>query len=471
MSLLFVLLGCSFFTVDYTPCASHGECRDAFGFGYRCGESQLCEPIEANPRCSDTWPEDLLVRPENYRDHIILGGLYEIAYDEDRYDAWAAELAVRQVDDNAGLDGQQYGIIQCTYEENTSLDSLDMTAAAQEVATWLADDAGAVGVIGPTISSLSAEVYPILAERDVVMMSPSATAVALQYLDPTEVSDSAPGLFWRTAPSDAVQGRAIADDMISRGLGTIAIIYESGPYGEGLAGVVKDYFESDGHTVELYAFASGNSTERDTAITTSCANGGIEEILFVSGSGSDASAFINGASVNSGCTSKSFFLTDAARNTALLDETTGSTSLYDQIRGSAPATPEGDVYDFFNTAYSATFQEDASVGAYTAYAYDAAWLLLYGTAWAYYQEDGLTGTNVARGLRQMSDTVLTETMIQSSNWSLVTSSFKTGAALNVRGASGALDFDPVTEEAPSPVDIWVINTTRDGFDNIERYEY
>ena len=41
-----------------------------------------------------------------------------------------------------------------------------------------------------------------------------------------------------------------------------------------------------------------------------------------------------------------------------------------------------------------------------------------------------------------------------------------GKSIDVKGSSGTLDYDPVTEETTAPMDVWVINAAGDGFETI-----
>ncbi|MBM4367534.1 MAG: hypothetical protein FJ102_15080, partial [Deltaproteobacteria bacterium] len=42
--------------------------------------------------------------------------------------------------------------------------------------------------------------------------------------------------------------------------------------------------------------------------------------------------------------------------------------------------------------------------------------------------------------------------------------------VNVQGASGALDYDPVTEETTGPIDVWVIAADGESFEVAETIE-
>lgn len=461
--MLLLALGCSFTTFEHVPCTNTSACRDAFGFGYACGASSLCEPIVPPDRCTDTYPDDLLTNPSAYRDAIVFGSLFDHDPDAgDLAEVRAVQLAIKQVNETEGLEGRSYGIIHCSYEDDYNGDGLDYETSLDVVAPWLADQAGVSVALGPATSGQSEAAYALLGPRDVLLISPSATSPSLTDLDGINKSDAEPGLLWRTAPPDTVQGERIAQDMADRLITKAAVVYQTSSYGQGLAQQFKVDFEALGGAVSLFSFDEG--VEPAEAIASAGNEAGIEEVLFISSELSDVISFLNAAGSLEDYADRSIFLTDAARDDGLFDGLTaqGTTTL-DRVRGSSPASPSGDVYDFFDAAYSVEFGVDPSTSVYTAYAYDASWLALYGSAWAWYQEGALSGSGMARGLRRVS--AGSDVQIIPSNWGTVKSYFKESSPVDLEGASGQLDYDPDTEETSGPVDIWIIDGR--AFANVE----
>lgn len=452
--MLWLLAACSLTRVDWTPCAATAECQDAFGFGYTCAEDGLCAPVAAHPRCARTWPADLLVRPEDYRDSIPVGSLFDHSADVPEINA--VQLAVDRANASSGLDGRPFGLVQCTYEENPELDGLSTEEAVEEVSRYLAGTVGAPVLIGPATSTRSEIAYTTVVEAlglDVVLISPSATSPALTNIDGTEKSDASPGRFWRTAPPDDLQGTVMAQDIRSRDKQSVAAIYELGPYGEGLVNAFVTDFASGSRVVEQYPF--DDVTARDAAIQ-AVGEGDHDEVVFVSSEITDIVAFLNGAGQLSGYDTLDIFLADGARDAQLLAEVENGAHLLDQVRGTAPSVPAGPVYDAFASAYSSEYSPStADESNYSAHTWDATWLALYGIAWSQYQEGAITGTGIARGLRRVSEGP--EVTLQAPSWIDVTAYFAAGEGIDVLGASGELDFDPVTEETTAPIDVWAIS--------------
>jgi branched-chain amino acid transport system substrate-binding protein len=93
---------------------------------------------------------------------------------------------------------------------------------------------------------------------------------------------------------------------------------------------------------------------------------------------------------------------------------------------------------------------------YSAHAYDAAWLVLYGAAWSTIQEHATIPLGIARGLRKISAGAATP--IIPSSWLGVVTAFRAGSSINLSGASGEIDFDPSNKNVTAPIEIWNISS-------------
>ncbi|HEY8073244.1 MAG TPA: hypothetical protein VIF62_04025, partial [Labilithrix sp.] len=102
------------------------------------------------------------------------------------------------------------------------------------------------------------------------------------------------------------------------------------------------------------------------------------------------------------------------------------------------------------------FKSDPDEFTFVAHAYDAAWLVFYGAAWAVGHDHALSGTPIARGLRHLSAGADVE--VAPANWKQIRDALAGGQSVNLTGASGSLDYDPATEETTGLVDIWKISS-------------
>lgn len=464
--------GCVLTTTPQQECRSNLECRDAFGLGMVCNGAGLCEAAEIDDRCTDTYPDDLLVpaRRLDYKDYIVVGSIIRRDFEIFRKFERSAQLAFEQANSRQGIENRSFGVIFCNSDGSYD-DGLEAgPEAAREVATFLADVMSVPAIFGPATSSEAEAVFDAVRDKDVLVVSPSATSPALTRLDPDDPSDGSPGLFWRTATSDAFQGEAMVDDMLVPGMGrelavsSVAIIYVDDAYGTGLFETVANLFQAAGGNVASYPFVlegSGQSGQLlgEAVATAGAESAGFQEVVFASSDPDDYIRFLNAISSISGFNNKGILLPAEAVNAKVLSE--ADSSRFAQVRGTRPKPLDPDrdlVYQRFLTAYDVAYDENVADDSFTANAYDAGWFIAFGAAWAVLREGELTGTNMARGLRKLSSGMAVE--VGSNGWATVKQQFAAGTAVNIVGASGALDFDGADEETSTPIEIWSISATK-----------
>tara|TARA_R110002096_G_scaffold143328_5_gene299445 strand:+ start:100822 stop:102258 length:1437 start_codon:yes stop_codon:yes gene_type:complete len=459
-ALALAVSGCSLLTTDYNDCTSNQECGTRFGPAYICNSEALCEASQPVARCSKTWPPSLF---QDADDRIIFGSLIDNSVEAQVGRENAVQLAMEQIDDEGGAFGRRFGIVFCNIESNFEGDGLGRTEAAVASATYLATVLQVPAIIGPAASSDAQEVFLSIRNTETLVISPSATSTSLSDLDPLDVSDESPGLLWRTAPPDSLQGQAIAADMREPGAGrssvvnSVAAIYEAGAYGQGLVNVFSSSFQGAGGSVALFPFESpGQLATRITEVGI----GTHDEVLFISSQSSDAVNFFNAVATAPAYDDLEIFVTDGAANEADV-LSVANPNRFPQVRGSRPAPLDESVdfvYATFLAAYSGAFGVDAKSLSFSANAYDAAWLIALGAAWVLAQEEQeLSGPAIAQGLRQLSSGA--EFDLIPTSWNAMLQAFASGAPVNVNGASGRLDYDPVTEETTTPIEIWTISGT------------
>jgi branched-chain amino acid transport system substrate-binding protein len=460
--------GCVLTTTPQEECRSNIECRDAFGLGMVCNGEGLCEAVEINERCTQTYPDDLLTaaRRLDYKDHIVLGSIIRRDFEIFQKFERSAELAFVEANSRQGIDNRNFGVIFCN-SDGSFEDGLEGgPEAAEEMATYLADVMSVPAIFGPATSSEAEAVFAAVRDKGVLVVSPSATSPSLARLDPDSASDASPGMFWRTATSDAFQGEAMVDDMrqIRAGRETavdsVAIIYVDDAYGSGLFETIANLFQAAGGTVRAFPFVLENSGQPGQLLGEAVANASgagssFQEVVFASSDPDDYIRFLNAIKDLRAFDGKGIMLPAEAVNAKVLAE--ADSSRFSQVRGTRPKPldPTRDlVYQRFLTSYQVAFDEDVSDDSFTANAHDAGWFLAFGAAWALLQEGELTGVNMARGLRQLSAGTPAE--VGSNGWTTVLQQFTEGKPVNIVGASGALDFDGTTEETSTPIEVWSI---------------
>ena len=145
-----------------------------------------------------------------------------------------AQLAVNEINAAGGVLGQPIA-----YSPGDSGDT-STDIANQTVDRHLNE--GADVILGAASSGVSFTVIDKIVEACKIQFSPANTSP-----DFTDYDDD--DLYFRTAPSDVLQGRVLADLMIEDGKTSAALMALQDPYGEGLLEFTKQPFEEAGGEV------------------------------------------------------------------------------------------------------------------------------------------------------------------------------------------------------------------------------
>ncbi len=97
-------------------------------------------------------------------------------------------------------------------------------------------------IMGAASSAVSKLVIDKITGNNVIHFSPANTSP-----DFTTYADN--GLYFRTAPSDLLQGKVLADLVAAEGNATAAVLFRQESYGQGLADAFKANFEALGGTI------------------------------------------------------------------------------------------------------------------------------------------------------------------------------------------------------------------------------
>ena len=181
----------------------------------------------------------------------------------------AAEMAINEVSESGALlDGKKVSAVR---GDTTCADAAAATAAAERLITT----DGVAAIVGGDCSGVtSATLQNVARPNGIVMISPSATLPAL-----STVEDD--GLFFRTAPSDARQGKIVADILKEKGVGSIALTFTNNDYGKGLADAIQSEFEAVGGEVTISAAHEDGKGDYSAEVGALAQAGG--DILVVAG--------------------------------------------------------------------------------------------------------------------------------------------------------------------------------------------
>ncbi|THV31378.1 ABC transporter substrate-binding protein [Glycomyces paridis] len=153
----------------------------------------------------------------------------------------------------------------------------DSGDAATDIASPAADaliSQGVQAVIGAASSSVSFQFIDKLYEEQIVQISPANTS-------PDFTTYERGDYYFRTAPSDVLQGRVLADQIIADGHAKIAILALQDAYGTGLSESVKQNFTEFGGEV-VYETIYDPTAAEFTAEATAVANSGADAVVIIS---------------------------------------------------------------------------------------------------------------------------------------------------------------------------------------------
>ncbi|RKR19417.1 ABC transporter substrate-binding protein [Arthrobacter oryzae] len=154
-------------------------------------------------------------------------------------------LGIKEVNDAGGVLGKPVQVIH--------RDSGDTKTDIATQSTTALLGQGVSAIIGAASSGVSKTVINQITGAGVIQFSPANTSP-----DFTTWDDK--GLYWRTAPSDVLQGKVLGNYMATCGAQTLGMIVLNDAYGTGLAKNVQSAFEAaGGKVVAQELFNEGDS--------------------------------------------------------------------------------------------------------------------------------------------------------------------------------------------------------------------
>lgn len=438
-----VAAGCSLLIGDLAECSSDADCSD----GLVCAES-FCVLSHAGSGGSGGVPG---CRPlglaEGEANPVMVGILVFLTSSDGTPEAngtvtlHAAQLGLEELNSRQGTGTRLFDAFAC----DTHGDAATARAQAQALAA-----AGVAAIVGPDSSRELLAVASETTPAGTLLISPSATSPEITFLADKQHPDDAAGLVWRTAPSDALQGAVLA-----RMLGatppapSVSGIVLDDPYGDGLWSVFEGAYSGPMQR-ELYR------REEDVAAAVANAADFGPGLVMIVAFPSDAVKIVDAMAATPALAAVPLVFSDSARSTDLF--LVQEPARLEGARGTAPASPRGPEFQSFLSRYNARFPEDPTQFALIEHAYDAAYLVGLGASWAAGPtgEGEVTGPRIAEGLTHVSSPAAEPLSLQPGNLVQARSELQAGREINVTGASGLLDFDGATGEAPSPIEEWVV---------------
>ncbi|GAA5147594.1 ABC transporter substrate-binding protein [Microbacterium pseudoresistens] len=281
------------------------------------------------------------------------------------------ELAVAEINEaDAGI------TVDLTAEDEGDLDN-----KAYETSITNLQSAGITAMIGAASSGVSKLILDGNAGAGILTVSPSNTSAEFTGINP---------LYFRTAPSDSLQGEVLANQVAEDGHSTLGIIYQNDPYGSGLFDSIKTTFEGTGG--QVVADASYNQTDGQfNAQVQTIAAAKPDAVAIVS---YDQFLTIAPLLVNAGINPGSLYLVDGN----LKDYP----DLPVDLTGSKGTRAGADLPDSFlddlNAAWTAKGNDPIDAVTYSAEAYDGVILI----ALAALKAGSVEGADIAENMQEVS---------------------------------------------------------------------
>jgi len=386
-----LLTGCS--TDAAEPAASEAP----------AASSSEANPVEAGERALDLKVGTIL--PQS-------GGLAFLGPPEEA----GVNLAIQEVKD-AGLGIDIEAILRDSGDTTTDTATVSVTdLLSQKVSA----------IVGAASSGVSKTVIDQITGAGVVQFSPANTSA-----DFTDYDDK--GLFWRTAPSDILQGEVLGNLIAEDGNSTLGLIVLNDSYGTGLAEYTTEAFEAaGGEVVASASFNEGDANFSAQIAEVTAANpDAIALITF------DQAKVITPDLVASGFPGDKLYFVDGNLADYSKDFAAG---LIEGSKGTLPGLDTATLGDFTDRL----LEVDPALTdfSYAAESYDAVILI----ALAAYAANDVSGESIAKYLQQVSGGTGDGTVV---------TTFAEGAALLAEGKQ--IDYDgysgPITfDENGDPTD-------------------
>lgn len=479
--------------VNTDVCAADADCKDA---ALKCDEGQcvaLGTGCQTNKECA-AQGEHVICRKDKHRCVNLITPACTTVHGDDKNDNAffiGSILSTTGPDSSAGVPAEN-GIILALNEFQQNVNGLpsapggtgrrpyvligcsdnsdDATVIA--AAKHLAEDVGVPAIIGGSFSGATIKVATTVTIADgILLFSPSATSA-----DITNIDDH--GLVWRSAPSDNLQASALSlyvptieakirkDSMLVAPL-KLAILNKGDSYGTGLAKTLTASLQSNGtlaagqpHTIfKGINYGNPDDPTSDSPTYADAVSQVLTlrpHIVLIFGGNEGITNILTDIEKQWGSMPAyrpHYIFSDGGQVEPLWTYVATNDDLRKRISGSAPgAGIDEPLFKSFHAGYLSKFASGSPDVFGAAGAYDIAYLLAYAAMGLKAQP--ITGPNLAVQLTKMSSgpQVNVGTDINAAFTKALAGS------IDFNGASGPLNFDPKTGEAPSDIQIWCLPT-------------
>jgi len=316
-----------------------------------------------------------------------------------------AVLAVKQINEAGGINGKQVKLI---VEDGAT----DTTQGFEGVKKLVEVD-GCKVIIGPMISPAVIAAGPYVAERGVVIVSPSATS--------PEITDQPWRQFvFRTCTSDILQGEAMTQLILEGGYKKVATLVVDNTYGAGIEQVVREKLAGQAEFISPIKY---DLVKLDYLTELQVIRDGNPDVIVHVGYHDDAQIMYKQA-LQLGLESAQWIAAEGVYSEYTLEMAEAAEFMEKVVIGTSPIAPEGlAAYDELAAAYEAEF--GIPPGVYVDTVYDATNMVLMAI-----ERVGYDGAKIAEELLKIGQ--------------------------NYQGTSGTVTFSPVGDRVSGDFEVWKV---------------
>ena len=262
----------------------------------------------------------------------------------------AVKMAVDEINAQGGINGKE---IELFVED----DATDAAQCLNAVKKLHSVDGVKLMIAGMT-SGASEAIGPYLAENKILAISPSATSPAL-------TGKPWRDYFFRTAPSDAFQGRAMAELAVNENLSKIVIFAMDNPYGIGLGEAAQQALKEKG--IEVLDFVKYDPAKLDYLTELTHIKSLNPDCVIHVGYNDDGRIVYKQA-LDLGLDNITWIGCDGLYGTGMLETEQSKEFMLKAVIGTRPAAPEGvKEYEEFKAAFKEKYGTEPEVFCDTVY--------------------------------------------------------------------------------------------------------
>ena len=328
------------------------------------------------------------------------------------------ELAATHINENGGLLGGSEMVM-------ITADSQCDPKAGVDAGNKVVNVDQVVAIVGASCSgATNGMVQSVTIPAGIPSISDSATAPSISDLDDK-------GLVFRTAPSDAYQGAALAQYAFDQGFKSLAMTYANDDYNAGIATVFAAKFQELGGTITANQVHEPNKASYRAEVATMAGAGSAEGLALFAYYGGSGITIIKNA-LETGSFGK-FLGADGMFDQSVIDQIGADTLRGNIWLTQSASDPEAASYKAYAEAYSATGNDPQA--PYAAHGYDATFMM----ALAIEKAGSADSSAIAKALMEINDPAGME--VGPGQWAEAKAAIAAGKAINYTGATGSVDFD------------------------------